>query len=47
MSKYTEEIKLQVVEERYLTGNESYKAIAESIGTTYNPDSHQVGIEYI
>jgi len=33
MSKYTVEIKLQAVE-RYLTGNESYKTIAESIGTT-------------
>ncbi len=32
MSKYTVEVKLQAVE-RYLTGNESYKTIAESIGT--------------
>ena len=31
MSKYTVEVKLQAVE-RYLTGNESYKTIAESIG---------------
>ena len=31
MSKYTVEVKLQAVE-RYLTGNESYQAIAESIG---------------
>jgi len=30
MSKYTVEVKLQAVE-RYLTGNESYKVIAESI----------------
>lgn len=32
MSKYTVEVKLQAVA-RYLTGNESYKIIAESIGT--------------
>ncbi len=32
MSKYTVKDKLQAVE-RYLTGNESYKTIAESIGT--------------
>lgn len=31
MSKYTVEVKLQAVE-RYLTGNESYQTIAESIG---------------
>jgi len=31
MSKYTVEAKLQAVE-RYLTGNESYQTIAESIG---------------
>ncbi|WP_028391001.1 NUDIX hydrolase [Bacillus cihuensis] len=46
MSKYTVEIKIQAVE-RYLTGNESYKTIAECIGTTTNPDSHQVGLEWI
>lgn len=33
MSKYTVEVKLQAVE-RYLTGNESYKTVAESIGAT-------------
>lgn len=33
MSIYTVEIKLQAVE-RYLAGNESYKTIAESIGTS-------------
>lgn len=32
MSKYTVEVKLQAVK-RYLTGHESYKTIAESIGT--------------
>lgn len=31
MSKYTVDIKLKAVG-RYLTGNESYKTIAESIG---------------
>ena len=31
MSRYTVEVKLQAVE-RYLTGNESYQTIAESIG---------------
>ncbi|KAA0955928.1 transposase [Sporosarcina sp. ANT_H38] len=31
MSKHTAEVKSHVVD-RYLTGNESYKAIAESIG---------------
>ncbi|QNK89841.1 transposase [Sporosarcina sp. resist] len=31
MSKYTVEVKLQAVA-RYLTGNESYKTLAESIG---------------
>ena len=33
MSKYTVEVKLQAVE-RYLTGNEGYKSIADSIGAT-------------
>ena len=33
MSKYTVEVKLQAVE-LYLTGNESYQIIAESIGAT-------------
>lgn len=33
MSKYTVKVKLQAVE-RYLTGNESYQTIAESIGAT-------------
>lgn len=31
MSKYTLEVKLQAIK-RYLTGNESYQTIAESIG---------------